>query len=324
MHSFPSVISNEVESYLGAADLIRTASAIPHRAPDIYAELETRRSQGKSVACGSDFTVVVRKDDSVLVTGGNFSGQLGLMHTKDQTTPVQMVEAVAGVEAVACGGYHTALLKKGGTVWVAGSNTCGQLGLGHTNDQATPVQMAAAGDDGAAVVCGWAHTALLKKNGSVWVAGSNTYGQLGLGHTNNQTAPVQMAAAGYDVAAVVCGSAHTALLKKDGTVWVAGSNTYGQLGLGHTNNQTTPVQMAAAGGVEAVACGGHHTALLKKDGTVWMVGRNTNGQLGLGHTNNQATPEQMRWSTSVPKKPLTVSSAQPPPPSLLFPKTGKG
>ena len=47
---------------------------------------------------------------------------------------------------------------------------------------------------------------------------------------------------------MACGASHTAVLKQDGSVWVAGSNDYGQLGLGHTNKQTTPVQMAAVGG----------------------------------------------------------------------------
>ena len=49
-------------------------------------------------------------------------------------------------------------------------------------------------------------------------------------------------------------SQHALLLKTDGTVWVAGQNSDGELGLGHTNNQTSLVQLAA----EFVARHGNH------------------------------------------------------------------
>ena len=98
-------------------------------------------------------------------------------------------------------------------VWVAGNNNQCQLGLGHTSKQTTLVQMAAAGGDVAAVAGGYGHTLLLKTDGTVWVAGKNNYGQLGLGHTDKQTSLAQMAAAGGDVAAVACGCYYTVLLK---------------------------------------------------------------------------------------------------------------
>lgn len=46
-----------------------------------------------------------------------------------------------------------------------------------------------------------------------------------------------------DVKAVSCGDEHTAILKNDGSLWMTGSNTYGQLGDGTTENKSTPVRI---------------------------------------------------------------------------------
>lgn len=69
-----------------------------------------------------------------------------------------------------------------------------------------------------------------------------------------------------DVAAVVAGYYHTMILKRDGTLWAAGANGYGQLGDGTTTNRSTPVQIMSD--VRKVAAGGHHTMILKNDDTL--------------------------------------------------------
>ena len=85
------------------------------------------------------------------------------------------------------------------------------------------------------------------------------------------------------------------LLSADKTVWATGCNGNGQLGLGHTNQQNTPVQVTAVGNdVVGVLCGSSHTIFAKADKTVWATGCNATGQLGLGHTNQQNIPVLVR------------------------------
>ena len=68
------------------------------------------------------------------------------------------------------------------------------------------------------------------------------------------------------VRAVVCGGNHTMFVREDGSVWATGYNVHGQLGLGHTTNQSTPVEVTAAGKgtVRAVVCGWVHTTFLQE------------------------------------------------------------
>ena len=77
------------------------------------------------------------------------------------------------------------------------------------------------------------------------------------------------------------GYRHTMMLKQDGSVWVTGSNTYGQLGDGSYTDRRNFVRVVSSGAI-VVAAGKHHSMVLQQDGGLWATGRNTFGQLGDG------------------------------------------
>ena len=91
---------------------------------------------------------------------------------------------------------------------------------------------------------------------------------------------------------VSAGSAHTMILKTDGTLWGTGGNGSGQLGDGTTTDRSTPVQIMT--GVAAVSAGSEHTMILKTDGTLWGTGSNWLGQLGDGTTTDRSFPVKIR------------------------------
>ena len=86
---------------------------------------------------------------------------------------------------------------------------------------------------------------------------------------------------------VAAGSQHTVLLKSDGTVWVAGRNNYGQLGLSGMWSRYGFTQVPDVSGIVDVSAGDYHTVLLKNDGTVWVTGANGSGRLGLGYPDGE-------------------------------------
>jgi len=87
------------------------------------------------------------------------------------------------------------------------------------------------------------HTVMVKKNNDVLVFGANYYGQLGLGHNNDQNNPQNIDAEKYPYAKIACGIRHTVILQDNNDVLVFGANYYGQLGLGHNHNQNKPVSL---------------------------------------------------------------------------------
>ena len=82
-----------------------------------------------------------------------------------------------------------------------------------------------------------------------------------------------------NVVSVSCGDYHTAAIQGDGSLWIWGSNEYGQIGINSTNAtdrygnpiQNTPVKVLD--NVAAVSCGDTYTSAIKTDGTLWIWGR---------------------------------------------------
>jgi len=88
----------------------------------------------------------------------------------------------------------------------------------------------------------------------------------------------------YPKIKINCGFNHTCLLMNE--VWVWGHNTYGQLGLGHNQDQNSPLKLNLPN-IKHIICGGYHTIALTNLNEIWVWGHNRAGQLGLGHNQNQ-------------------------------------
>ena len=135
---------------------------------------------------------------------------------------------------------------------------------------------------------------IIKNDGTLWACGKNSYGQLGLGDTNNRNIFTQITTNTNNIKSICCGDGHTIILKNDGTLWGCGYNYYGALGLGDANNRTTFTQITTnVNDIKSVYCGSRQTFILKNDGTLWGTGYNGNGELGLGDTNNRTTFTQI-------------------------------
>lgn len=93
------------------------------------------------------------------------------------------------------------------------------------------------------------------------------------------------------VGKLAVGSYHSLAVLPNGTVMAWGRNTWGQLGLGNTINQTTPQVIPGLTNVASVCAGYGHSFALLTDGTVKAWGNNSHGQLGLGTVANQTTPQ---------------------------------
>lgn len=77
-----------------------------------------------------------------------------------------------------------------------------------------------------------------------------------------------------------------------------GANQYGQLGLGHQDEVTTPTQVA---GIKAqrVACGYYHTMIIDLDGALYTWGYGSCGELGTGNTSHQNSPTRIECADAI-------------------------
>ena len=210
--------------------------------------------------------------------------------------------SISDIKQIACGSYHTFILKNDGSIWSCGYNNRGQLGLGNNTNQKTFTRVTTnINNDVKQIACGGSHTVILKNDGSVWSCGYNTYGQLGLGNNNNNTTFTQVTTnINNDVKQIACGNQHTIILKNNGSLWACGYNSYGQLGLGSstTKNAFTKVTTNINNDAKQAICGYNFTVIEKTDGTLWGCGDNSTGQLGLGDTTQRNTFAQVTTNAS--------------------------
>ena len=242
----------------------------------------------KQIACGDSYTIILKTDGSVWACGYNGYGQLGLGDTTYRTSFTQITTNINNdVSQIACGYYHTIILKNNGSVYACGRNNYGELGLNDTTQRTTFTQVTTNISEIKQIACGNYHTFILKNDGSIWSCGRNNYGQLGWGTSDSNTHSTFIQVTtniNNDVKQVSTSGSHTFILKKDGSAWTCGYNYSGQLGLNDNTNRTTFTQVTTniSNDVRQIACGNYHTFILKNNGSVWSCGNNGYGQLGLG------------------------------------------
>jgi len=247
----------------------------------------------KSVASGGLHTAAIKTDGTLWLWGYNYYAALGDNTLVSKSSPVQTVAGGTNWKLVAGGRYHTAAIKTDGTLWLWGRNTYGQLGDNTIANKSSPVQTVAGGTNWKLVSGGRYHTAAIKTDGTLWLWGYNTYGQLGDNTTVSKSSPVQTVAGGTNWKSVASGGIHTAAIKTDGTLWTWGDNTLGKLGDNTTVSKSSPVQTISGGtNWKQVSGGRYHTAAIKTDGTLWTWGHNTYGQLGENDIVHRSSPVQ--------------------------------
>jgi alpha-tubulin suppressor-like RCC1 family protein len=232
----------------------------------------------KAIAAGEEHSVALTRDGVVWGWGRNGA---------DVAQPITRMQSLPEVTAVAAGGYQTVALTAAGSVYTWGANHYGNLGNGSTQASATPVVVFGLSDV-KAIAAGRTHTLALKSNGSVWAWGSNTYGEAGLPNALTSVSTPFMVSGLSGVKAIAAGEFNSAAIKTNGTVWVWGNNSWGQVGDTHALGLQQyasyfPVMLPNVFDAVAVSVGSGFIVVVKADGSVISRGYNGNGQLGMGY-----------------------------------------
>ena len=264
----------------------------------------------KYIACestGHTMTVLMT-DSTVYNIGVNMSGQFGVgddstfndgfyfellpMPIPDGKTPKYISNSGNGNID---GNFNSVfVLMTDGTVYGAGANANGQLGLGNYTAKYNTLQpmLMPAGKTAKYISSGGYCTMVLMTDGTVYGTGSNSAGQFGLGNytVKYNTLQPMIIPGGKTANYISIGSTNTQVLMTDGTVYGTGANGNGQLGLGNytANYNTLQLMLMPSGKLAKNISGGSNiTLVLMTDDTVYGTGSNSYGQLGLG--NNTAT-----------------------------------
>jgi alpha-tubulin suppressor-like RCC1 family protein len=145
-----------------------------------------------------------------------------------------------------------------------------------------PFPASAQGEAGSVVSAGGNSTFIIKKDGSLWGAGKNEFGQIGTGSKNTVGTFTKIL---DNVSSVSAAQYHTVALKRDGTLWGFGNGSDRRLP--DSKSQLVPVKILDD--VKMAAAGTYYTAAVKTDGSLWICG---NFGLGDGNSNSSAQFEK--------------------------------
>ena len=160
------------------------------------------------------------------------------------------------------------------------------------------------------VSCGDNHTVFLTKT-ECFVRGKNDYGQLGLGHFNDQKLPQKLNLEKQFVL-IECGTNYTFALTTDGIYsWGCYNTFHGQLGLGLLRKYDTlclprKVDFKNYSQVVSIKCSKYHTMMLTKSGELFGCGDNNDGQLGLGDWIVRHTFQKINFNGNKPIEIMSV------------------
>lgn len=197
------------------------------------------------VSSNYQHTCAVKSDGSLWCWGLNANLQLGDPTAAFSMTPIQ----VDGSDwiSVTTGLYSTCAIKKDQTLWCWGGNISGQLGtltVAVGPDSKTNVAGQVASTHWTSVSAGRSHVCAIAADSLLWCWGDNSSGQVGNQDVVSAETPTQVVVSGRTWAMVAAGTAHTCAVAVDGTLWCWGENTSGQLGIGTSESQKVPTQVA--------------------------------------------------------------------------------
>jgi len=254
----------------------------------------------KIYACGTSQHLLAFVDGCLHAWGGNMPA-LGLAKKSPTLEPEAVTQIGSktfdtGVREevvidVAVSSSHSIVLLRGGGVYMSGSNSRGQLGIGGPrNPYDTYELVEAEGTSELACVraaAGTLHSALVTVEGRVFTCGADTDAQLGHGKGQDEyrLMPVTVGSvAGKRVVDVSAGATNTLCVCDDGTLHACGDNRLGQAGLGDIERAEQFTQVPLPSGLFArqVRCGEAHALVLCDDGTLLGFGRNQLGQVTPG------------------------------------------
>jgi alpha-tubulin suppressor-like RCC1 family protein len=236
--------------------------------------------------------------------GFGYHGALGNGSNSDRADPYP-VSAPSGQsndwKAIDAGEHSTcAVLSSNGAAYCWGKNDYGQVGNGGSSSVYSPaLVLTPSGGSGVwqSISIATEHACGIEAvTGKLYCWGSNFYGRIGDGNTNNspRPTPVPVNISPNTWLGVSTGYGFSCGIHTGGAAYCWGNSGNGQLGNGN-GTQFSPNDVAAPAGYgnnwQGLFAGNYHVCAIHANGNAYCWGRDSNKELGDGGGGDQAYPQ---------------------------------
>ncbi|KAL0238601.1 hypothetical protein GEMRC1_013074 [Eukaryota sp. GEM-RC1] len=176
--------------------------------------------------------------------------------------------------------WHSLAITSDGSLYSWGSNSNGQLGLGHTISRDFPTK--------------------LDLTKVVQVSAGDAYSLLGIGSTTDQFTPTRISTLS-DVVYISAVELHSIAVLSNGEVMAWGVNGRGQLGIGSSGSSVTePILVPFEHKVRKANAGSESSLFLTESGHLFSSGGNNNDELCVGDDNGRSVPTPILFPKDIP------------------------
>tara|TARA_R100001082_G_scaffold58148_1_gene32222 strand:- start:53 stop:1285 length:1233 start_codon:yes stop_codon:yes gene_type:complete len=242
-------------------------------------------------------SLAMKSDGTLWATGGEAAQNNAIKYS----SPVQ-IPGTWKIISPASNGNNRAAINTDSELYVWGNIGEGNGFTGNTTQYSSPIQIPGSWGSvrtGIYVITG------VKTDGTLWMSGRNhggVDGSLGQNNVTQYSSPVQIPGTNwaYGAGKVAGGDFGCIALRTDGTLWVWGRNSSGELGQNDTAARSSPVQVPGTNWA-LIEPGYVNNYAIKTDGTLWGWGDNRHGTLGQNNRTYYSSPVQIpgTYPTSV-------------------------
>lgn len=192
----------------------------------------------------------IKSNGTLWSCGSHNYGATGLGQTAGEVDNFTQVGTGTNWSAIAASPFHTVGLTTAGKVWGWGSNSGGRLSIVGGGDTLYYVPQAIdAASNYTAISSGLDNSMILRSDGALFAGGTNTYGKLGIGSDNANTANVAFVRIGtatnWTFLPMRMGEFNTGVINSSSNIYTAGADNFYQLGNsdGTTTNSNSLTQV---------------------------------------------------------------------------------
>lgn len=285
---------------------------------------------------GDYTTIVLTKQGAVYAQGSNTYGEQALGKFGGENVFLRAVRFANNVKIkqIDITNKHVVALDENGDVWTWGRNLSGQLGNNTRTDSNKPIKVFSGARD---IAAGYRFSAAVTESGELWAWGMHCDPNLpGLEELTRDFAnDISLGGSYYDGAgprdSVDClneqnlpiaslkprkidattsflsvsgGYGHLLMIDTDNKAWGFGCNGWGQLGRGHTQNNSktrviTPVAFPKDIQIIQLEAGFRHSLALDTSGQVWSWGHSEKGEVMKYGANKTDSPRPVKLENAV-------------------------